>query len=128
MNINILIFILLIILQYLLDNNKNKNLYILLLIIIHHIINIYVIYGSILFGYYKIHVIIVLIGFLIHLFYRRCPITIYTNKLSNNNEKKKFETFLNHIINFFNLNIDIKLVYYTLLIIIIIYDLYNILI
>ena len=95
-------------------------------IILHHFFNIYLVFGSILFGYYEIHLFIIFISFIIHIMFKKCPITIYSNHLcyKDSNTNVPLITFLNHLISTYDYK-NIKFYYYGLLIALILFDLYN---
>lgn len=107
---------------------KCKNILGKILILLHHLLNIYLLLGSILFENHLIHLFIILIGLIGHKLIGKCPLTIYTNKLCFDKKEKHrpFITILNHILNILNIHNEenIKKTYYSLMILIIIYDLY----
>ena len=118
-------FIILCSIQIYLDDSIiqcNHN-YAKLLIIIHHIFNIYIVFGSILFKHYWLHLLIVIISLTFHVFYGKCSITEYSNYLSNQDKNVPMVTFLNHLLQIYNSK-SIKKYYYTLIFMIILYDLY----
>ena len=74
MIIQIILFILLTLLQIYFDNTKCEDKSGRILLYIHHLLSIYLMFGSILFGYYKIHLMIVIISLLVHYKFFECPI------------------------------------------------------
>ena len=118
-------FIILCCIQIYLDDSiiQCNNNYAKLLIIIHHIFNIYLVFGSILFKHYWLHLLIVILSLAFHVFYCKCPITEYSNYLSNQDKNVPIVTFLNHLLQIYNSK-SIKKYYYTLIFMIILYDLY----
>lgn len=125
--IKILIFIVVFFIQVKYDYNlySCKSLVAKLIILFHHLISIYLFLGSILFDNHLIHLIFILIGLITHKFFGKCGLTTYTNKLCFNKDgkNKPFITILNHLSNRYEQK-NIKEIYYPLLILIIIYDLY----
>ena len=95
--INIIIFIILVTIPYIIEYNKNYNKLINRLdaaglLLFHHIMSVYLIFGSILFGFYKIHFIIALITIGVWIkgqFY--CVITKTYNKMININPNETFK-------------------------------------
>ena len=74
------------ILSFLYENaylqNCNKNLITYLISFLHHIGSMYVVFGSLFFGYYLFHLIVVVItASLWQVFNDQCVVTIYYNKL-----------------------------------------------
>lgn len=125
--IGILIFLIIFLLQVNYDYilHKCKNRLGKILILVHHIINLYLILGSILFENHLIHLIVLIIGLFTHKILGKCILTIYTNKLclDKKDKHKPLITLLNHIIGVYDQD-SIKNLYYSILILIIIYDLY----
>jgi len=118
-------FIILCCIQIYLDDSiiQCNNNYAKLLIIIHHVFNIYLVFGSILFKHYWLHLVVVILSLAVHVFYGKCPITEYSNYLSNQDKNVPMVTFLNHLLQIYNSK-SIKKYYYTLIFLIILYDLY----
>ena len=118
-------FIILCCIQIYLDDSiiQCNNNYAKLLIIIHHVFNIYLVFGSILFKHYWLHLVVVILSLAVHVFYGKCPITEYSNYLSNQDKNVPMVTFLNHLLQIYNSK-SIKKYYYTLIFMIILYDLY----
>ena len=79
MRIQIIIFIILILVQYLLHEYKCEDKRGKLLLLFHHIFSIYLIFGSLLFGYYKIHLSVIIISLIIHIIFVTCPLTTINN-------------------------------------------------
>lgn len=62
--------------------NCKKNLITYLISLLHHIGSMYVVFGSLFFGYYLFHLIVVVItASLWQVFNDQCVVTIYYNKL-----------------------------------------------
>lgn len=117
-----LIFFVSVCLQIGLDNNINKckNSKGRLLLAIHHIMQIYSLFGSVVFGYHKLHIISLLIALVVHYVNGKCFITTLHDKLCHFNNSR-LETFLNHILRV--LKIEYKpIIYYGMLVLVLIYD------
>jgi hypothetical protein len=123
----IILFIFISILQFYLDyemhnceDNVGK-----LTILLHHIFNTYLILGSVLFSNHLFHICVVLISFIVHKIYTKCPITMYSNLLCYNDIHKNVPliTILNHISGLYDY-VSVKPFYYLLLCIVILYDVY----
>ena len=120
--LQLLIFFILVCLQIGLDNNmkKCKNIKGRLLLALHHILQIYSLFGSVVFGYHKLHIISLLIAIVVHYVNGKCFITVLHDKLCHFKDSR-LETFLNHILRV--LKIEYKsFIYYGLLILVLIYD------
>lgn len=96
-----------------------------LLITFHHIIQIYSIFGSLIFENYYIHTFSLLFAFISHLILKKCFLTQIQNEWCEFDDNVKLETFLNHIIKIINIEYTNN-IYYALLIIVILYNVYNI--
>ena len=120
--LRLLIFFVLVCLQIGLDNNmkKCKNIKGRLLLAIHHFLQIYSLFGSVVFGYHKLHIISLLIALLVHYVSGRCFITNLHDKLCDLKESR-LETFLNHILRVLKIKYN-PFIYYGLLIAVLIYD------
>lgn len=122
------VFVILLLTQIYFDYELNKcpNTFGKMTIILHHIFNIYLVFGSILFGYYEIHIIVIIISFIIHVVFKKCPITIYSNHLcyKESNKNVPLITLLNHLIREYDYK-NIKSYYYSLLVTLILFDLYH---
>ena len=97
-----------------------------ILIIIHHILQIYSIFGSLIFKQYYLHTFSLLFAFISHLILKKCFVTQIQNKWCEFDDNVKLETFLNHVIKILNIDYTNN-IYYTLLICVILYNFYNIL-
>lgn len=124
--ISIFIIILFIQIYFDFELTKCHNTYGKITILFHHIFNIYLFFGSILFGYYELHLGIILLSFIIHIIFKKCPITIYTNMLCYKNGQKNVPliTILNHISNKHDYK-NVKIYYYSVLIALIAFDIYK---
>ena len=123
------LFILIVFLQLISDPylHKCKDKNGVLLISIHHMIQWYFFIGSIVFGYHKIHLIIVILAFVIHKSYGMCPITIVHNKLCKFDNKTYLYTFINRFIETFNIHkFKAVQIYYFMLLCVFIYDILHI--
>lgn len=119
---SIIIFILIVIISNLLHNKtktedilKREDMKIKIINFIHHITSNYLYFGSILFGYYKLHLTIII--FMIGLWYLTddvCPVSTYINKKTNQKYKTRFKDLAYHIESYTKINL-----HYFLLIIII---------
>lgn len=122
------IFILLVIISFTLDNVLSPcsmpSLMTFINNFVHHIISMYLWFGSLLFGKYIYHLLFICMIFVIHYFYgSKCPITIEYNRECG------FELKGNHkdLIYWINKNIFSHFPYYTILKLLIVYDIYKIL-
>jgi hypothetical protein len=121
--INTSLFILISLLSFYLtytsyDKNKINNLSYKVIIIdlLHSFMSIYLYLGSLLFGNYKLHSLLIFIMFTIwFIFDNRCPVTIYINRETNQEKKTPFKDIVYHL----GLN------HYLLLSIVIIYNFYK---
>ena len=93
---------------------------IILIEIFHHFISNYATFGSILFGYHKIHLTVLLIIGALWVTSNdyTCPITIYCNERTGQKDVKDFKDLKYHLSELFNLNLFI------ILVLLICYDLY----
>lgn len=122
-----LIYIILIIVQVYFDKSiyKCKSFKGILLITFHHIIQIYSIFGSLIFENYYIHTFSLLFAFISHLILKKCFVTQIQNEWCEFDDNVKLDTFLNHIIKILNIAYTNN-IYYALLISVILYNVYNI--
>lgn len=101
----------------------------ILLIIFHQILNIFIIFGSLLFGYHDYHLLFLLIALVVHKLSGICPLTKVHNKLCEVDEEKPLITILNHIVpNYPNNTKNVIILYYFIIIGIIVYDILSIMI
>ena len=129
MILKIILFLLIALLQINLDKTICKDKLGTILLYVHHLLSIYLIFGSLFFGYYKIHLMIVIISLLVHYKFFECPITIVNNIICKQPTTKPLNTYLDHILDLLNLNNNentTKQIYYLLLLWLIIFDLYKI--
>ncbi len=96
-----------------------------LLITFHHIIQIYSIFGSLIFENYYIHTFSLLFAFISHLILKKCFLTQIQNEWCEFDDNVKLETFLNHVIKIINIEYTNN-IYYALIISVILYNIYNI--
>ena len=96
-----------------------------LLIIFHHIIQIYSIFGSLIFENYYLHTFCLLLAFICHILLKKCFVTKLQNDLCDFNNNARLETFLNHILRFLNIEYT-NTIYYVLLLCVIFFNTYNI--
>lgn len=96
-----------------------------LLITFHHIIQIYSVFGSLIFEQYYLHTFCLLFAFISHILLKKCFLTRIQNELCEFDDNVKLETFLNHVLNILNIEYTNN-IYYVLLICVIFYNLYNI--
>ena len=121
-----ILFIFLILLQIFLDKYKCDNQQGKLLLWAHHIFSVYLIFGSFIFGYYKLHLLVILLSLMVHIIYKQCPVTVVNNKLCKQPIKKPMITFLNHLVaQFSGFKEYLNTIYHSLLVFIILYDVYN---
>ena len=104
--------------------NCNKNLYTYLISLLHHIGSMYIVFGSLFFKNYLIHLIIVIFTVsLWQVFDNRCILTLYYNKLCELPEKSGHKD----IVYLINKVLDVKNFHYYVAGSIIIFDLVMIL-
>jgi len=104
--------------------NCNKNLYTYLISLLHHIGSMYIVFGSLFFKNYLIHLIIVIFTVsLWQVFDNRCILTLYYNKLCELPEKSSHKD----IVYLINKVLDVKNFHYYVAGSIIIFDLVMIL-
>jgi hypothetical protein len=97
------------------------------LIIFHHALQLFFIFGSFVFGYHKIHLIILILAFITHITYKMCPLTIIHNKLCEFDKNNPLITFINHAVrNSPNSRKHAVYTYYFILFIIMTYDIVSI--
>lgn len=129
MQVQFILFSLIALLQIKLDDTECKDIYGKILLYVHHILSIYLIFGSLFFGYYKIHLMIVIISLLVHYKFFECPITIINNILCKQPTDKPMNTYFDHILKILNLNSNkatANNIYYFILFYLIIYDVFKI--
>jgi hypothetical protein len=100
------------------DKIKIKNLTYKIVIIdlLHSFTSIYLYLGSLLFGYYKFHSLVIFTMFIIwFVFDNRCPVTLYINKQTKQEKKTPFKDIIYHL----GLN------HYLLLYIVLVYNFYK---
>ena len=121
--INLLIFIILVIIPYSIEYNENHNqlfnvIDANIILLLHHVASVYLIFGSILFGYYKIHLIISLITIGIWIKGKfNCIITKTYNKLININPNEPFKDISYYLskytkIKYINVYLTIAAIFY----------------
>lgn len=104
-----------------------KSTYGRLLVVLHHILQIYILWGSLLFGFYKFHLFFITIAFFVHKTYGICPITLYHNKKCKyKNPKAPLNTIINETIRLLDLNVSPIDCYYTILGIVVLYNIHMI--
>jgi hypothetical protein len=122
------VFIVILLLQILLNRSNIStcvSAYGKLVVVLHHAVQLYIIFGSLLFGLHKFHLLVIVIAFVVHKAYGMCPITIYHNKKCKyKNTESPLKTFLNDLSPF--LNISPITLYYFVLGLLSIYDVYMI--
>lgn len=126
--LNIILFLIIFIIQVNYDYilHKCQNSYGKNFIVIHHFINIYMILGSVLFGNYILHLIVIIIGLISHKIYGKCFITKYTNEICFKEDNNyPLITLTNHLTGIYEQS-KVNNSYYIVLLLIIIYDLYYI--
>lgn len=102
-------------------NKKKITLKIIIIEFLHSFISIYLYFGSLLFGYYEIHTIIIILLLIMWKFFKgKCPITIYINNEMNQDKNTRFRDIGYHIEKQTNIN------FYIIIMIILFYNIYNI--
>lgn len=92
---------------------------------LHHLLQLYFFFGSFVFGYHRYHIVLIVGAFLVHKIHNRCPITIVHNRLCGFNDNDPLTTIINKIVPNYPNNIDdTTIMYYTLLILVFIYDVF----
>ncbi len=101
----------------------NETYYTLLISFLHNLGSIYIVFGSLLFGYYLLHLLICIIVVVLWKIIKMCPVTIYYNELCNIKKDRPFHDI------FYMINKTMKIPYlrYITIIIVSLYDIKNIL-
>ena len=92
-----------------------------IIMLLHHLFQVYSIFGSILFGYHKQHIVIILCAIGVHIIMKQCPITHIQNKLCSFKKKILLKTYLNHLLSYYNISYH-NFYYYILLSLVILYN------
>ena len=123
--IGYLFFVSIVIIQFIVDHTveKCKSNVGKILIFLHHALQLNFFFGSIVFGYHRYHLILLVGAILVHKSFKRCPITKVHNTMCGFNENEPLVALINKLVPNYpnNLNETI-IVYYTLLITVFIYD------
>lgn len=99
----------------------------ILLIILHQLLNMTIIFGSLLFGHHEYHLLLLLGALVVHKLSGICPLTKVHNKLCDVDESKPLITILNRIVpNYPNNTKNVIMLYYVILTAIISYDIISI--
>ena len=102
-HINLLIFIILVIIPYGIEYSENYNILInrpdaSLVLLFHHIGSAYIYFGSILFGFYKFHILVCLFVLVMWIKSKfNCVITEMYNKMININPNDKLKDITYYI-------------------------------
>lgn len=126
-NLKHILFVLIIVIQIYMDEMlpKCETNYGKLFIILHHMLQLFFFFGSFVFGYHRYHLVLIVGAFLVHKIYRRCPITIVHNRMCGFDDNDPLITLINKIVPNYPDNLDdTTIVYYTLLILVFIYDVF----
>lgn len=97
------------------------------MIILHHFFCIYMIFGSIIFGNCKLHLLVLFTAFVLNLIDGICPITIWHNIICKKPRNTTLPTYIDHVFDYDKR--ILRVIYKVLLVLIIGYDLkcvYNI--
>ena len=127
MNKNIVIFIfaglLSFILDKMVDSGCKETFCTTLISIFHNYGSIYLVFGSLLFGYHLFHLLILIITVILWEKYTMCIFTLYYNKLCKIPKNRPFHDI------FFQINKKLQIPYfkYILAFLVILYDIKNIL-
>ena len=99
-----------------------------LLIIVHHIFQLYAFFGSLLFGWHELHVVLIVCALLVHMKYGSCPLTVVHNEYCGFDKNEPLYTILNKLAPSQNQNNKAGLVrtYYLWLSLVIVFDLMQI--
>lgn len=94
----------------------------------HHIFQLYAFFGSLLFGWYEIHVVLIVCVLLVHMKYESCPLTVVHNEYCEFDKHQPLYTILNKLAPSQNQKNKAGLVrtYYLWLSLVIVYDLMQI--
>jgi hypothetical protein len=68
-----------------------------LLIIVHHILAIYIVFGSVLFERHKLHLFVICMTLFLNMIGHMCPITKWHNNICGHPPDTYLPTYLNHI-------------------------------
>lgn len=99
----------------------------ILLIILHQLLNMTIIFGSLLFGHHEYHLLLLLGALIVHKLSGICPLTKVHNKLCEVDESKPLITILNRIVpNYPHNTKNVIMLYYVILTAIISYDIISI--
>ena len=100
------IFILLIMFESYLDPDVTycSGIYGKLLLLAHHVLSVYLVFGSILLGSPELHVIISTIVVLLWVHNKRCITTVYNNKLCKFEDNYQFKNYFYHFRTTFKAN------------------------
>jgi len=99
-----------------------------LLIIVHHTFQLYAFFGSLLFGWHALHVVLIVCALLVHMKYGSCPLTVIHNEYCGFDQHQPLYTILNKLAPSQNQKDKAGLVrtYYLWLSFVIVYDLLHI--
>jgi len=92
-------------------------------IALHHLINVLLLFGSLLFGWHSIHLLMCILSLIVHVYFGICPITTFTNNMCKTNHR--LYTCVNHVGDYLQIT-DINTMYHIILTAVIVYDLCNI--
>lgn len=126
-NYKIFLFLLLGTTSFILERRSksgcNETYYTLLISFLHNLGSIYIVFGSLLFGYYLLHLLICIGVVVLWHFTNTCIITMYYNQLCNLKRDRPFHDI------FYMINKTMKIPYlrYIIIIIVSLYDIKNIL-
>jgi hypothetical protein len=99
----------------------------ILLIILHQLLNMTILFGSLLFGHHEYHLLLLVGALVVHKLSGICPLTKVHNKLCDVDESKPLITILNRIVpNYPNNTKNVIMLYYVILTAIISYDIISI--
>lgn len=101
----------------------NETYYTLLISFLHNLGSIYIVFGSLLFGYYLLHLLICIGVVVLWHFTNTCIITIYYNQLCNLKRDRPFHDIFHMI----NKTMKIPYLNYILIFTVALYDIKNIL-
>lgn len=94
-----------------------------LLVVLHHMFFITTIFGSILYGFHKYHLVVLVGAFFVHYIKGSCPVTRIHNELCGFDEDKPLITVFNRLVPNYPNNIQTVIYnYYMLVLGLIVYD------
>jgi len=126
---NIEIFTLLCLVQIALDDvqfQSCRNKCGKLLIMVHHILAIYLVFGSVIFGCHKRHLFVISMALFLNMIGNMCPITKWHNTMCGHPSDTYLPTYLNHMFKGRDIQ-TMRKIYKSVLLFVILYDVKHVL-